>query len=235
MTEPVIIAINGAESTGKTALAQVLSARLADLTGQRCTWVPEQLRLWCSAQGRTPCADEQMAIAMMQELSIDTAALTSDIVVCDTTPLMTAIYSRKLFNDNSIDALALRVQQRVHITLLTALDIAWVADGLQRDGPQVREPVDTMLREFMQGHGLGWSVVTGSGATRLENAVAAVTPLLAARGWLTARGRFTGLETPSEGAHFQRWSCECGDGDCEHRSLRLLLAAQSAAQSAAKS
>ena len=226
MTETVVIAINGAECTGKTALAQALSSRLAELTGQQCTWVPEQLRLWCDAQGRTPRADEQMAIALTQEQTIDTAALTNDVVVCDTTPLMTAIYSRKLFNDNSIDAVALRVQRRVHITLLTALDIAWLADGLQRDGPQVREPVDTMLREFMQTHGLGWSVVTGHGAARLDKALAAVAPLFAARELSTPLGLFTRLDPTREASAPRPWSCECVDGDCEHRSLGNLFAAR---------
>jgi hypothetical protein len=35
------------------------------------------------------------------------------------------------------------------LSLLTALDLPWVADGHQRDGPQVREPVDNTLRELL--------------------------------------------------------------------------------------
>jgi len=50
MAEPVRIAIVGAESTGKTALAQALAAELATLTGLRCTWVGEWLRSWCERE-----------------------------------------------------------------------------------------------------------------------------------------------------------------------------------------
>ena len=40
------------------------------------------------------------------------------------------------------------------LTLLTALDIDWQPDP-QRDGPQVREPVDTALRELLIGGDTG--------------------------------------------------------------------------------
>ena len=44
---PWVFAIVGAESTGKSTLAEALAARLTDATGWRCTWVPEYLREWC--------------------------------------------------------------------------------------------------------------------------------------------------------------------------------------------
>ena len=34
-----------------------------------------------------------------------------------------------------------------------ALDIAWQPDGLQRDGPQVRVPVDSRVRSLLIQHG----------------------------------------------------------------------------------
>ena len=102
MAEPIRIAIVGAESTGKTALARALALRLGELTGQRCTWVGEWLRHWCEREGRTPRPDEQAAIARHQHAMIDTAAADHDVVVCDTTALMTAVYSDMLFNDRSL-------------------------------------------------------------------------------------------------------------------------------------
>ena len=68
--EPLIIAVLGAESTGKTSLAQGLSAHLSQTTSLRCTWVPEWLRQWCADQGRTPRADEQAAIAHTQHQGV---------------------------------------------------------------------------------------------------------------------------------------------------------------------
>jgi nicotinamide riboside kinase len=181
------IAIVGAESTGKTVLAQALARRLASLTGWRCTWVPEWLRQWCDAHGRTPRADEQRAIAERQQALIDQAAAQHDLVVCDTTPLMTAVYSQLLFADHTLEAYAVAQQRRCQLTLLTALDIPWVADGLQRDGPQVRLPVDDAVRQLLTVHGLPWAVVSGSGEARLDAAVAAVA---AVAPWLAQNERF---------------------------------------------
>jgi nicotinamide riboside kinase len=169
----LVIAVLGAESTGKTWLAQALSERLARSTGLRCTWVPEWLRQWCDTQGRTPARHEQALIAQTQQAHIEEAARAHDIVVADTTALMTAVYSLQVFGDDSLRAFALQQHRRVHLTLLTALDLPWVADGHQRDGPQVREPVDATVRQWMNLAGLPFVRVSGLGAARLECAVLA--------------------------------------------------------------
>ena len=180
MAEPVCIAIVGAESTGKTALAQALAQRLGQLTGQRCTWVPEHLRAWCTQHGRTPRIDEQHGIAQAQQAQIEAALADHDWVVCDTTPVMTAVYSKLIFGDSALDAPAAAWHRCCQLTLLTALDLPWVADGLQRDGPQVREPVDAALRGLLDAHRLHWSRVRGQGPARLAHALAALAPWLPA-------------------------------------------------------
>lgn len=225
MAEPVRIAIVGAESTGKTALAQALAAELATLTGLRCTWVGEWLRSWCEREGRTPRPDEQPAIARQQQALIDAAAAQHDLVVCDTTPLMTAVYSGLLFDDRTLDAYAIEQQRRCQLTLLTALDIEWQPDGLQRDGPQVRTPVDNRVRALLTAHALPWSLVAGQGTARLAAAVNAVAPLLRDRPQ-PASGLFSRLADrdaadQAEAAAW-RWLCEnCDDAACEHAAFRL--------------
>ncbi|MFN5700457.1 MAG: hypothetical protein ACK47V_07485 [Betaproteobacteria bacterium] len=46
MTAAAIVAIVGAESTGKSVLAQDLAAHFSHRYGLRCTAVDEWLRLW---------------------------------------------------------------------------------------------------------------------------------------------------------------------------------------------
>lgn len=218
----LVLALVGAESTGKSTLAQTLHTALAEHTGLATTWVPEALREWCDAAGRTPQAHEQLGIAEEQARRIAGACEGHDIVVCDTTPLMTAVYHRQVFGDRSLDTFAVR-WQREHcaLTLLTALDLPWQADGLQRDGPHVRLPVDATLRELLIGHGLPFAVVAGLGGQRLASALDAVSPLLANRP-TPRRGLFTRLAARDAAQPAWPWRCEnCDTPECEHRLQAL--------------
>ena len=215
-----LIAIVGAESTGKTALAIALAARIGEEAGLRCTVVGEFLREWCDRQGRTPRADEQLAIATEHRHRIDAAVATHDVVVADTMPLMVAVYSQLLFNDSSLIPMAIEAQRGTAVTLLTALDLPWVPDGHQRDGEHVRVPVDAALRALLLQHGLGWSVVGGQGGARLDQAFDAVTPLLATLAPSNA-GIFTRLAARDAAMPVWRWVCEkCDVPDCEHAAMR---------------
>ena len=172
------MAIVGAESTGKTALAESLAGRLAQQAGLRATWVPELLREWCERERRTPRIDEQAGLMRAQHERIDAAAANHDVVVCDTTALMTAVYSRIVFGDRSLDAAAVALHRSMSLTLLTSIDLPWVADGLQREGPHVRAPVDAALRELLSASALPWTLIAGQGTERLASAwrsVAAIT------------------------------------------------------------
>jgi nicotinamide riboside kinase len=215
-TPALRIAIVGAESTGKSTLAAALALRLGELTGLRCTAVGEWLRQWCDDHGRTPRPHEQLAIAEHQQALIDAAAAQHEVVVCDTTPLMTAVYSAMLFDDHSLAAYALTQQRGCALTLLTALDIPWVADGLQRDGPQVRPLVDDRVRTLLIGAGLPWALVAGSGEARLQAAVDAVAPLLRPRS-RPGSGLFTRLAERDAQRAGATWLCnDCDVPDCEH-------------------
>ncbi len=208
MAEALRVALVGAECTGKTQLAALLAPRLARDTGLRVAWVPEHLRQWCDQVGRTPLAHEQASILRAQQERIEAAAATHDIVVCDTTALMTAVYSRFIFGDRTLEQRAVALQQRMAMTLLMAIDLPWMPDGLQRDGAHVREPVDTMLRELLMAQHLPWAVVSGQGPARLESAVDALAPLLrpAAK---PGGGLFTRLAGRDAESSRQRWGCEC--------------------------
>ena len=229
MSEAICIGINGAESTGKTTLAAELAAALGKATGQPVAWVPEVLRKWCEDAGRTPLAHEQASILRTQHQRIDAAARTHPLVVCDTTGLMTAVYSRAIFGDRTLDERAAALHRRsISMTLLTAIDLPWVADGFLRDGPHVREPVDSMLRELMQTHGIAFAVVSGEGPTRLKQALAAVQGLLRpAAAAQPGSGRFSGLTSPAALSDRgpRTWSCECCLPDQE-RALRRRQFAQ---------
>ncbi len=211
----MLIAILGAESTGKTVLAQALADRLALRTGQRCAAVGEALREWCDREGRTPKPHEQAGIADEQARRIAEAAKANDIVVADTTPLMIAVYSDLLFDDRALYPMAIACQHRFRLNLLTALDLPWVADGLQRDGEHVREPVDAAIRRALADAGIAWSVIAGQGDARLDAAFTCAALALQGRR-RPQSGLFSGL---GQRGSTSMWICEhCDVPECEHRS-----------------
>ena len=211
-----VIAVLGAESSGKTALALAIAERLQQ-RGIAAVAVGEYLREWCDCEGRTPRPEEQGAIAAEQTRRIADAAARG-VAVADTTALMTAVYSDMLFNDDTLYAAALAAQRGYAITLLTALDLPWVAEGLQRDGPHVREPVDARVRAALGRAAVPFSVVHGSGPDRLTSAWNAINSI-AARAELADTPARSGSESG------WRWPCDkCSDPACEHRLFSDLVA-----------
>lgn len=205
-----VITLLGAESTGKTTLAKALHAALST-PQQRVTVVAEYLREFCITHGRTPQRAEQAQIAAEQTRRIEAAAAAHDIVIADTSALMIAVYSDQVFGDLSLYPHAQTEHARCDLTLLTALDLAWEADGLQRDGPHVREPVDARVRAALGRAGAGYAVIAGTGAARLNAALAAVQ---------RAMQPPQVSDAGSADAPRWHWHCErCSDAGCERRSL----------------
>ena len=204
-----VIALLGSESTGKTTLAREMSAALI-ARGHAVALVEEFLREFCDTQGRIPRRDEQRAIAAEQTLRIERAAARHDFVVTDTTALMVAVYSDLVFGDHALYDSALHVQARYDLNLLTAVDLPWQADGHQRDGEHVQASADERVREALARAQLPFSVVCGSGPTRLSNALASARRVL---------GLADEHDAPPTAARWT-WRCErCGDPDCERHLL----------------
>jgi nicotinamide riboside kinase len=223
---PLRVAVLGAESTGKSWLTQALAGVLR-ARGQAVHTVNEVLRLWCDRAGRTPQRHEQMAIAEQQaQAAHPTGQPAPDTwLLSDTTPLMTAVYSQLLFDDESLYPMALAHQALYDITLVTGLDLPWEADGLQRDGPQVRGPVDTLLRQALERSGMAYRVVYGQGPRRLNNALLALG--LAGEDASAQHIREQGQFAINQGRSI--WQCnDCSDPACEHKLFSRLVEQRSA-------
>jgi len=163
-----LVTLLGAECTGKSTLAEALAAEF------NAGLVSEYLREWCDTHGRTPLQHEQAHIAAEQAARIEAAARRHALVICDTTPLITALCSQHYFKDDSLLAEALAFQRRCDVTLLCAPDLPWQADGIQRDGPAVRQAFDARLRAALSAGGIAWVDIAGSEAERQAAALAAV-------------------------------------------------------------
>ena len=230
-TRVIRVALLGAESTGKTSLSQnITDALLAQ--GQMAAYVPEVLREWCQMNGRTPAFHEQRQIAQQQAERI--FSIQEGWVIADTTPLMTAVYSDYVFKDLSLYEEALGLQDQFDLTLVMGLDVAWVPDGLQRDGEHVREPVDHLIRQAMSKRQLPFKVIYGQDEARLNAALLAISQGIANLNEpLDLKFSMPGLQptqTQREVSQYglnqgkTAWRCDlCSDSECEHRLFSDLL------------
>jgi NadR type nicotinamide-nucleotide adenylyltransferase len=168
------IAILGAESTGKSTLAGLLARRYGTV------WVPEYLREFVETHQRVPFEDDQPGIARTQ-LEREQAHLRSPdaqrFLFCDTTPLMTAVYSRIYWGRVPPELLALEAAHDYALTLVAAPDLPWVPDGLQRESEAVRLRVHAQLLAVLEERGIPFVMVEGE----LEERVRRVEELLARR------------------------------------------------------
>jgi NadR type nicotinamide-nucleotide adenylyltransferase len=168
------IAILGAESSGKSQLAEALASRY------QTVWVPEYLREFVDAKQRVPQEDEQLLIATTQLQRENEAAKTANAwLFCDTTPLMTAIYSRHYFArvDAALDEL--EQEHDYDFTLVTAPDFPWTADGLQRESAAVRQRIHENLLSLLEERDIPFLLVEGSLKDRVEQVAFALDFLLA--------------------------------------------------------
>jgi len=168
---PRKIAIVGAECVGKTSLCVALAERTP------ATWIAEVVREFCVARGRTPRQDEQHGILEAQVAreadAVRRAATAGHAwVLCDSAPILTALYSRHYFDDDSLVAPA-RIHHRSYAaTLLLMPDLPWVADGILRDGPTVRRAVHDALSGLLDDSGIEVHPIAGSGEARRQGALA---------------------------------------------------------------
>ncbi|MNR79370.1 Trifunctional NAD biosynthesis/regulator protein NadR [compost metagenome] len=164
MTErPLRVALLGAESTGKSTLAAALASHY------QTVWVSEYLREFVEVQQRTPQAHEQILIATTQIAREDAAAQHAQhFLFCDTTPLMTALYSQFYFGEVDAALQALALQHRYDFTIVAEPSNPWVADGLQRESDSVRQEVHRLLLRALDEARIPYLLVAGDTEERLK-------------------------------------------------------------------
>ncbi len=165
------ICLLGAECTGKTTLASALARELDAVL------VPEYLRAFVQQHQRAPAAHEQ-AVILRTQIAWEADALRQAAqagragIVCDTAPLLTAVYSAHYFGDASLLPQALAHHACYTHTLLLEPDFPWQPDGTQRDGPAARDAVQQRLATLLADAAVPHTRITGTSAQRLQHALA---------------------------------------------------------------
>jgi len=167
------VAVLGAECTGKSQLCQAIALTLPGIT------FTEVLREWVLIEGRPPNAEEQFQLFARQQEVEEQAVIEARRagyrwVICDSAPLMTAVYSLHYFSDDRLIEAAVAHHMGYTHTILCADDIAWAPDPGQRDGEAVRKAVQAQLIQVLDRHCPQTALIEGLGRARLDRALEAL-------------------------------------------------------------
>ncbi len=169
------VALVGAESTGKTTLAQALAAHFDT------AWVPEFARDYLVARGGACTEADLGVIAQGQaELEERLARTANRVLICDTNVLTTQLWYERYFGAPPAALRQLAADRTADLYLLCDHDVPWVADGL-RDSPAQRGWFHQRFVEELNALGRPTVTLSGPFAGRLAPAVAAVSELVGSR------------------------------------------------------
>lgn len=170
------IVLYGPESTGKSTLSRQLTSHYGT------TLIPEFARDYLQQlyddTGLACRYEDLIPIAIGQRLQENNAiASGTDLLICDTDLLETAVYSQAYFN-NVPGAIEQALENdAVSIYLLMDIDIPWVADDL-RDRPQQRQVLFKLFKNTLVARGLPYILITGSRQCRFNTAINAIDTIL---------------------------------------------------------
>lgn len=166
------IAITGPESTGKSELAQNLSAFY------NTTWVPEHARDYIENLNHPYNQNDLLKIAKGQcALEEKKMKQANQILFCDTELIVIKIWSEHAFKE--CDPWILREIERMpyDLYLLCNIDIPWKNDP-QREHPNLREYFFNLYKKELEARKLPFKIISGIGKQRLENAIKEVNDYL---------------------------------------------------------
>jgi len=170
------IVICGAESTGKTTLAQQLAEHFGAL------WVPEYGREYAAKKYRESGVarvedmvwqSEEFAVIAERQLAMEEEAARTGapILFCDTDPLSTLIWHERYLGSHSAAVESVVARSRHHLWLLTHHDdVPFEQDG-SRDGELIRAWMTRRFEEELHRRGLPFVSIRGGLVDRTALAI----------------------------------------------------------------
>lgn len=172
-SRPYRIVLTGAESTGKTTLAEFIAERFG------LPLVSEYVRTFVEQSGTDPVIGDLPSIAdgFLSNLGAATRGAPRAIVL-DTDLVSTVIYSKHFlgFCPPALEELA--IANHGDLYLLAKDDIPWEADPGQRACEETRALLQPVFESYLIGNSLNYVIIAGDSSARERRVLEVLTAML---------------------------------------------------------
>jgi NadR type nicotinamide-nucleotide adenylyltransferase len=167
------IALIGPESTAKSTLSEDLAANY------KTVWVQEHSREYLAGLDRKYMLSDVTAIAQ-QQLATENELLkrANHLLFADTELIIAKVWCEDVFGETPAWISEQLLPTRYDLYLLTSPDLEWKEDPL-RENPHRRDFFFAWYERELRAINARYTVISGSGEQRLQNAIAAVENFLA--------------------------------------------------------
>jgi nicotinamide riboside kinase len=162
------IVITGAESTGKSELAQQLAAHYNGL------WIPELARMYIENLDRPYTYADIETIAKLQIEAEQKLKSESSFVFFDTWLIITKVWFDFRFGHHPEWLHQAIVSSSIDLFLLCDIDLPWQFDPVRENGGENRKKLHQIYIEELENYGFKYQVVQGLGANRVQNALKSI-------------------------------------------------------------
>jgi NadR type nicotinamide-nucleotide adenylyltransferase len=160
-----IIAVTGAESTGKSTLTQQLAAYY------KVPFLPETAREYVEKLHRKYTYSDVEIIARQQIENYRRLRKDSDFIIIDTWLIITKIWFEFVFGKKPDWLEPELLKNQIDLFLLCDIDLPWIEDPVRENGGENRELLHKKYIENLEHYGFNYKIVGGTEKDRLMNAI----------------------------------------------------------------
>jgi NadR type nicotinamide-nucleotide adenylyltransferase len=165
MKQPFKIVLTGAESTGKSTLAQALSHHYQTI------WVPEIARVYIENLSNKYTYNDIENIARMQietEKKIDPA---HQIIIFDTWLIITKVWFDFVYGKHPNWLHDEICKSKIDLFLVCDIDMPWTEDPVRENGGENRKILHKTYINELKTYNFEYRIVNGQNSERLANAI----------------------------------------------------------------